>query len=484
MNYPYPRFQIDLPEKLMEECFYSTAPRLLHEVGLRVPNERFLEKLKNRKGLKSANSRVCFDSDLVCSHIDEIRENLEHKLDKASESVDKEWHVSADGYSMMTIDIESEKLREGTRDDLRNMIKLAESFNVGGNYMIMPQDVPPAMQVLDCFKICWEMSEKIKPYDYQLREQIPFLYEMHQVMNKPMDIRLTIPSAMELDPKDLDIFLDMYPLWKKNHRNINFRIGNYPMTGILKPITATGCATMMFCETLATRILLKSFDPELELNVSMAGGMPTDMRNACWAFGSPRGHLFDYLTWLIPHNFCGKRAGRYIPKFARLETSSPTVDVLAGMEKMGRALTAAMMGCRNFIYAGTLCVDDVYSGTQFVIDLEIVEYIRELIESLNPHPDIIATEGLYEELRDVCLGNDIFLAHPNTVERFRNILPSSKLIVREKLRSWMEHHKTLKDRTREIAIDKIRSFEPKFVLADDKLKALEAIYDRAKKKLC
>ncbi len=483
MDYSYPYYQIELPEGLMEKCFYSVAPKLLNEVGLHVPNERFLEKFCGKKGIKITGQRVYFDPTLVRSYIDAMRERLEHILEKSPPEADERWNVSTAGYSMMTIDLETEELREGTRDDLRNMIKLAEAFDIGGDYMIMPQDVPPAMQVFDCFKICWEMSEKIRPYDYQLREQIPFLYEMHQVMDKPMDIRLTIPSAMEIDPKDLDIFLDMYPVWKKNHRNINFCIGNYPMIGILKPITVTGCATMMFCETLAVKILLELFDPEINVGVSMRSGMPTDMRNTCWAFGSPRAHLFEYLSWLIKYNFCGKQPRQYVQKSVRLETSSPAVDELAGMEKMGCALSAAMMGCRNFSYAGVLCVDDVYSGAQLVIDLEIVEYIREVIESYNPHPDIIATEGLYEELRDVCLGNDIFLAHPNTVERFRNILPSSDLIIREKLRSWMEHHKILKDRAREIAIEKIRTFKPRFVLAEDKRKNLDTIYEQARKKL-
>ncbi|MEF9438615.1 MAG: hypothetical protein L0922_07770 [Candidatus Mariimomonas ferrooxydans] len=75
----------------------------------------------------------------------------------------------------------------------------------------------------------WEMSENIKPFDYQQPEQLPFLYEMHQVMEKEMTLCLVIPTPMTIDSKDLDIFLDYYPIWKE-HRNIRFDVLDYGMT--------------------------------------------------------------------------------------------------------------------------------------------------------------------------------------------------------------------------------------------------------------
>ena len=62
--------------------------------------------------------------------------------------------------------------------------------------------------------------------------------------------------------------------------------------------------------------------------------------------------------------------------------------------------------------------------------LVIVDFVKQTIESFDPHPDIIDTQELYEEIVDVALGREIFLSHPNTVRRFRNVLPSPNLIVR------------------------------------------------------
>ena len=91
-------------------------------------------------------------------------------------------------------------------------------------------------------------------------------------------------------------------------------------------------------------------------------------------------------------------------------------------------------------------------------------------------------DGLYEECRDVALGKDTFISHPNTVRRFRTILPSSDRIVREKLRPWLIHQELLKDRAREEALERIRTFEP-FHLPADKQRELDRIYARAEAEL-
>ncbi|MBU0610786.1 MAG: trimethylamine methyltransferase family protein, partial [Armatimonadetes bacterium] len=127
-------------------------------------------------------------------------------------------------------------------------------------------------------------------------------------------------------------------------------------------------------------------------------------------------------------------------------------------------------------------VDDVFSPTQFVIDVEMVAYLRELIEAFDPHPDIVAMDGLYEECRDVGLGLDTFLSHPNTVRRFRNVMPSSDRIVREKLRSWLQHQRTLKDRARDEALERIATC-PEFELNETKREGLARIYAKAEQAL-
>jgi trimethylamine:corrinoid methyltransferase-like protein len=511
----YPEYTTAITPETMAEA-RQVAVRLLDEVGFVVEHERFLSHLRGRPGLRLAGRRVHFDPALTNEYLDRYVANLREALvagratataatqgeelalggvgrdilDRPPDAPSAgpgcpgprdDWTLAIAGYSMALLDPRSDEVREATCDDLRDCLKLARSFGIGGMYPVMPQDVPPLLRALACFRICWESADNIEPYDYQQPEQIPFLLEMHRVMGRPMDIMLTVPTAMTLDPRDLDIFLSVYPLWKAGEA-FNWRLLDYGMVGIMKPCSAVGCATMQLAESLAVHMLLHLFDPALEVPLLMTAGQPTDLRHACWAFGSPRRHAFSYLNaWLAPA-LCGLPPEEYVAAGVLLETSSPRPDEQAALEKMAAGLLGALQGARHFGYAGVLCVDDLFSPTQFVIDVEMVAYIRELVEAFSPHPDIVAVDGLYEECRDVGLGLDTFLSHPNTVRRFRNVMPSSDRIVREKLRSWLEHRRTLQDRARDEALERIATC-PEFELEGAKREALARIYADAERSL-
>jgi len=501
MRIPYPEYTPRITPEMMAEV-RAIAVRLLDEVGLVVEHERFLDHVRDKPGLRFAGKRVHFDPVLSNEYLDRYVSGLRQSLlsgqataTAASQGEElalgagsgtnpptrEDWTLAIAGYSMAILDPRTDEIRDATCDDLRDCIKLARSFDIGGMYPLMPQDVSPLMRTLACFKVCWESADNIGPYDYQQPEQIPFLYEMHRIMSQPMDIMFTVPTAMTLDAKDLDIFLSVYPLWKE-HRDFNWRILDYGMVGIMKPCSAIGCATMQLAESLAVHMLLNLFDAEIEAPLIMSTGQPTDMRHACWAFGSPRTHAFSYLSaWLAPA-LCGLEPTEYSRSGVLLETSSPQVDEQAALEKMACGLLGAMQGARHFGYAGVLCVDDVFSPTQFVIDVEMVAYLKELMEAFDPHPDILGMDGLYEECREVGLGLDTFLPHPNTVRRFRNVMPSSDRIVREKLRSWLQHGRTLKDRARDEALQRIAEC-PEFVFDEGKQRELDRIYAEAEKVL-
>ncbi len=482
MHYAYPTYSVDLTADAIDRCC-DIVVQLLQEVGFSVPHDQFLSRLRGKAGIRIDNGRVHFEPTLTRRYLDAFRDGT-MSCSSTRQKVKyktQDWEVRTAGFSMTVLDIETEEIRPATCKDLRDLIKLVNSYGVGGSYPCMPQDLPPLMRAIACFKICWEMSRNIAPFDYQHPDQVRYIYEMHRVMGKPMEITLTVPTALTIDPKDIDVFMAFYDDWKRNG-DIEFGCLDYAMTGITKPITVPGCLTMMLAEKLAVHMLFNLFDENVHVPVGIGAGHPTDLRKACWAFGSPRRHVFQYLNTCLMPVLRREKMDLYKPDSVLLETSSPAIDATAAMEKMSCGLLGAMQGCRSFGYAGVLCVDDVFSGTQFVVDLEMVDFIRETIESFHPHPDILNMEGLYEECRDVGLGNDTFLSHPNTLERFRNIVPSSPRIVREKLRSWMEHRTLLKDRAKAEALERIRTFEP-YRLPADKQKELDKIYARAEAQL-
>ena len=483
MEYSYPQYDVDFTPEVLSTA-RDVAQRLLDEVGLKVGHEKFIEPIRKHPGVRVDGGRVHLSRDLTDRHFDAYIESNRKRLEKEPPPEDDPpWSLSCGGFSICVIDIETDQVRDATKQDLRDLIRLCHSFGIGGSYPCTPQDVPPLMRALACFKICWEESDRIRPFDYLDVRQTPFLHEMHKVMGTPFIVNVNIPHSMTISEHDLDTFLRYYPIWKRAPEEISwYVICDYPMLGISKPITSSGAIACYLSQSFGAHILFNLFDPELKIQPRLSPGFPVDLQNMCWSWGSPRQHLYEFLNARVLPAFCGLDVRKYSAESAFMTSSSCAVDTRAGMEKMATSLVAAMQGARSFGGAGNLAVDDLFSGVQLAVDVEIFEYIKELIESFHPHPDILTTENLYEVLHDVATGDEEFYSHMDTATKVRNLLPVSKRRPSEKLRSWMIHKQNMKDRIRDECLQRIRDQEP-FVLEEDKRRELEKIYLEAERKL-
>lgn len=484
MQYSYPTYQFDLSKEKLEECA-RVAFQLLADVGILVRHERFRKAIQGQAGVTVSGERIRLATPLVQRNFEKFlakkkQEILDHQR-QAQTGADS-WKISTCGFSMAVLDLDSDEVRPATCRDLRDLIRLMDSYGIGGSYPVMPQDVPPIMQALACFKICWESSDKVRPYDYQHISQTDYLYEMHRVMGKPFVVTLTVTQPMALSEDDLDIFFKFLPAIQKG-APIAFQVLDYPMLGVSKPITAYGCATLYIAEMIGVHTLFNLLDPSLEMPITLSCGLPTDMRSVAWAYGHPRRHLFHFLNTRLLPMLCGVAPDDYRLGHVLLESGSCALDEQAGLEKLATGLMGALNGARSFTGAGNLAVDDLFSGVQLAMDMEIVAYIREVIEAYNPHPDIFDMTGLYDLLRDVSLEIDQFVAHPDTAAKIRTVLPSSTLIAHEKLRQWQGHHRTFKDRARAECKRRLQEHRSTFRLATEKQAALDEIYRRAEVQL-
>ena len=118
LKYAYPGYQIDLADGIMRKCV-DIVPKLLHEVGFQVGNERFLSHLEGKSSIRIEGGRVFFDIDFVKKNIERFITETTQRLagDNKKPEPSGDWVVTTDGYSMMTIDVETEKLREATCQD-------------------------------------------------------------------------------------------------------------------------------------------------------------------------------------------------------------------------------------------------------------------------------------------------------------------------------------------------------------------------------
>lgn len=483
MQCHWPEYNIAWTQDTIRACL-DIARRMMNEVGLKVEHDQFASQVATHDGVRRQGDRLFLDPDLYDSYMQEYIDQQKDRLGGASSgNVDQPWTIRCGGYSIAVRDIDTDQVREATSSDLRELIRLCHSLDIGGGYPCTPQDVPPLMRPLACFKICWQESDRIRPFDYLDRRQLPYLHDMYRVMDKPLIINVNIPEPMTVSHEDIQTVLDYYPTWKQDPSQISwYSLCDYAMLGITKPITAAGCAATYLAQSFGAYMLFRLYDDQLHIVPRLSAGMPVDLQQMNWAFGSPRQHLYDYLNTGILAALCGVPRSSHKSASAFMSTGSCAVDARAGMEKMSTSLVAALQGARSFAGAGNLAVDDLFSGVQLLLDVEIFNYVRELVESFNPSPDIMTTDGLFDLLREVGLGKDEFYSHPDTATKIRTLLPVSPRRPHEKLRAWMMHTRNMHDILRDECRQRIND-QPTFQLDDDRHRALDDIYNRAQKDL-
>ena len=76
-NYNYPAYKIDLTKEKLDRCC-DIAIRLLNESGMVIRNEKFLNSIKGKEGVRISGERVYLDKKL-------LRERLENFISKKRE---------------------------------------------------------------------------------------------------------------------------------------------------------------------------------------------------------------------------------------------------------------------------------------------------------------------------------------------------------------------------------------------------------------
>lgn len=460
------------------ETFYNQTLDLISDVGLRIDHGPFCELLEGKKNLTVRSNRVYLDRDYVKQEVEKTRAELNKKASVAKNPQPKKWSLSNGGWSMQVADITSGVIRDATCDDLRQFINLAESYGCRGPTPVYPQDVAPLLREVAAFKLCYQFSAGgIDGSLYSHPRQAPFIYDMAQTVGRNFFVSVSVAQPLHLVSSDLDNFMQFYNSDKK----FKARLICYNLPGITGPITPLGSAMLFCAEYWAASLVFKAVDERFFMGLpAPAMSSTVDFINCCWAFGSPRMHLSNYIQHLFADWYAGVERP-FAPASAALATASAQSDYQAGVEKLASGLVPALSGATNMTGLGNLCVDDIFSPVQFVLDLETVEYIKELVSAFKPSDVFGDVEGMSEAIRDVVAGNSDFVSHATTATRCRSMYPSSNIFARRKLPSFLADMKTATNRAAEVAKEKMS--KPCFTLAADRTNELERIYAAAQKSL-
>ncbi len=201
------------------------------------------------------------------------------------------------------------------------------------------------------------------------------------------------------------------------------------------PATLAGTLAQENAEILAGVTVVQILAPGTPM---LYGGIPhvMDPRTSICSFGLPEQGLMGMAMAQL-----GQSYG--LPVYINVNlTDAKTLDVQAGMEKMGSLVQGVLAGADLFGHAGIVGTDHGGSLTWLVVDDEAMHYARRAAQGFEIRAATLAEDVIAETGP---AGN--YLAHPHTVDHFRSeIWRPGKPWTRDSFDGWLETGTTMGDR--------------------------------------
>ncbi|MBI3946205.1 MAG: trimethylamine methyltransferase family protein [Armatimonadetes bacterium] len=401
---------------------HESAMGVIERVGLRVPHHGIRSLLAEHAGVRISGEIVRFEPFLV--------EKAIRGMSYPGWTREREWAIISGAYELNVLDSETGEIREPTTADLRDLTKLCDAYGMLGSVPVRPLDLPTvALQEVANYKVTWENSplRSADVFDANPKSTVrvaEFVYELARAAERFFSLGLWVASPFQTVADELEViyrFLDRrVPMWA----------ATMPIAGATAPISMVGAYVQSVAELFAGVTLLSLISRGAPVYASLIDSIrayPFDMKHGSFVYGSPE----DLLATLLQAQL-NRRYG--IPLVAKsLLTTSREPDAHAAAEKAAHTVVAALAGARTFTNAGLLSVDEIYSAEQTVIDHEIVQYARRVVEGFDFDADALAVAAIEE----VGPGGT-FLGHPTTVAKCRTAFWMPELFEHLMLGPWRE----------------------------------------------
>ncbi len=444
------------------DAIHQAALGLAEEVGLLVAHDGLLRRLAGQEGVRIVGQRVHFRSDRIEAALRAMRWPPIPYPDRYS--------IICGAYVIATQDLETGAVRPTTQRDLVELTILAEQLGMVGSPAVRPLDLPEPLQEIAMYKTTWEYSaQRPEPlFDttpMSTVEAAETIYEMAQAIGKPFSVGMYLISPFTCPPEGMNVihaFLE---------RNVPMWIGTMPVAGLTAPVFLFGAHVQALAELMAGTALLYTLTdnrvPIFWTPIDSVRAHPFDMRHAIFVYGSPEDQIGTLLQAQI-----NRRYG--CPLVAKsLLTTAREPDEQAAAEKCSHTLLAALLGFRIFTNAGFLSDDDYLSPVQVIIDHEIVQYVRHVVEGIACDEQTMALEAI----REVVASGGNFIEHVSTLRGFRQAAWDPPLFAHiGRKAQGAQAAPPLLERARNKARQLIRAGD--YVLPEAERRILERIYQR------
>jgi trimethylamine--corrinoid protein Co-methyltransferase len=323
--------------------------------------------------------------------------------------------------------------RPGNQQDFRDLVKLAQSFNIihmTGGYPVEPVDLHASVRHLDCLADFVKLTDKAF-HCYSLgRERNLDAIEIarigrgisHEQLEREPSLFSIINSSspLRLDTPMLQGIIEM------SSRNQIIVMTPFTLAGAMAPVTIAGALAQQNAEALAGIAFTQIVRPGAPVAY---GGFTSnvDMKSGAPAFGTPE--------YMKAQMIGGQLARRYgLPYRTSNVCAANTVDAQAAYESVF-SLWGAIQGGGNFIMhaAGWLEGGLSASFEKTILDVDLLQMVAEFLEPVVVDDDTLALDAV----REVGPGKHYFGA-AHTQARYRDAFYAPILSDWRNFETWEE----------------------------------------------
>jgi len=244
-----------------------------------------------------------------------------------------------------------------------------------------------------------------------------------------------------------------------------------PLSGATSPVTLAAAVVQHTAESLSGIVIHQLARTGAPI---VWGGSPAafDMREGTTPMGAAE-------TWLIDAAYVQMGKWLNLPTHVYMGMSdAKIVDVQCGLESMGGALMAALIGANMVSGAGMFDFETCLSPEKLVIDAEIIGLSKRVVFGVEQREDPIALDLM----REVGHRGD-YLAHPHTRKWFRKELYfPSEVIDRGSYDAWVQKgEKDAFERASERVDILLQKYEPPSLPRETRLELLKITQRAAQK---
>lgn len=362
-------------------------------------------------------------------------------------------HVTTDGCGVNVLDLETDERRPSTTRDLRDLTRVADALDavevqwplcVAGD---VPQEAHNRVEVAAVFEAT---TKHVQAEALSASDATALVAMAAAIAGGPDGLRrrpvlssVQCPvSPLVLEAGATDAIL------------VFARAGvpvvpvSMVLMGGSSPVDLASALLIMNAENLAALCTAQAAAHGAPVIYGASSG-PIDMRTGAFAAGSPESALLDAAGVEMAHHYD-------LPCLVGGFACDPEgVGFQAGAEKIGSGILPMLAGADLIAGIGGLETDGVMSAEQLVIDADLADYVRRVLEGIRVSADSLRLDMIQR------LGpGGNFLRERDTLVRFREALWQPRILLRDAHTQGCSPDARLRERARARAREILREHWP------------------------